>query len=73
MASDHTYQIDPSRLVVKKGPAVGQHLGQDIPAWIQTADGGRHEFRRVLADNGFRKLTRAESVIAPGLVFNTTH
>lgn len=63
--------IDPSRRVVEHGPAVGRYFDKEIPQWIRTGDGGRHEYSHVLGPNEFPKLAPNESVIHPGLVYKT--
>jgi hypothetical protein len=61
----------PSRRVVLKGPSVGRYLDHDIPSWIESGDGARHEYSHILQSEGFKRLGPTESVIHPGLVYKT--
>lgn len=71
MTTESTIKMSPSRKVVGFGPSIGQYMGKDIPEWIDTGDGGHHEYSRILASNEFQKLSKMESVIHPGLVYKT--
>jgi hypothetical protein len=61
--------------VVEKGPPIGeQHHGRDIPAWIVTDDGVRHEYVRPAQEDRqgrvpLDQLRRGECVLAPGLIY----
>ena len=72
MTQKSDQKMDSSRKVVEHGPSVGRHLNLDIPAWIVTGDGKRHEYSRILKVDEFSKLEAMESVIHPGLVYRTS-
>lgn len=59
--------------VVAFGPSVGRYMGREIPAWLQTADGTRHEYVGVAgAEVQLSRLAAGQSVIAPGLLYQRT-
>lgn len=61
---------DDSTRVVVRGPIVGRYRDSDIPDWIETGDGARHQYvgtTGVIVD--LSSLADGQSVIAPGLIY----
>jgi hypothetical protein len=73
VATLDAYKAVPQLRVVKHGPALGKYMDKDIPEWIETADGKKHEYSRILSSNEFHKLPPNESVISPGLVYRASN
>jgi hypothetical protein len=62
--------VPESNSVTERGPSLGTFQSRDIPAFIVTKDGRRHEFVGT-GDSPFdlAQLKPNESVIAPGLIY----
>lgn len=63
-------EVHPSRRVVRRGPSVGRYLDADIPAWIEMADGSRHEYVGICGPVvDFSTLKDGQMALAPGLIY----
>lgn len=65
-----TPKVAPCRQITAFGPSIGTYQERDIPAWIESGDGKRHEYVGVsglCADLAL--LSPRQSVISPGLIY----
>ncbi len=65
-----SYVCHLSRTITALGPSIGTYQGRDIPAWIESGDGRRHDYAGVsgiYAD--LEALAPGQCVIAPGLIY----
>ena len=63
-------KIHDGARIVAVGPRIGRYMDRDIPAWIETADGARHEYVGTSGPEvDLSTLCDGQSVIAPGLIY----
>ena len=65
--------VAPQNKVVALGESIGTYKDSIIPAWIETADGIRHEYVGKCGPGLYdmNELGTGQSVIAPGLIYQT--
>lgn len=63
-------EVHASRRVVARGPSIGRYLDRDIPAWIETGDGVRHEYVGTCGPVvDFSTVQEGQLALAPGLLY----
>lgn len=64
-------QHHPRRRITRFGPTIGRMFDQDIPEWIQMADGTRYRFAGSSARGGdiFHEIQPGQLALLPGFLF----
>jgi hypothetical protein len=66
-------EVHPSRRVSAQGSSIGRYKDADIPEWIETSDGLRHEYCGTLGQSiDFTRLSEHQMAMSSGLIYETT-